>query len=264
MSLDATRWAWQQQKLRPIQKLVLLSLADRAGDAQSDYVSWPSYAAIAEDTGADIKSVKEAIKHLASAEVGLIEDTGKRQGTTHRVIVWRLVGVPRRERNKPENGIVPKTESSRFSGETSPKTEGKRAQKRAPESTIEPTKEPITPPTPPGGEGWAAETVELPDCVPRDDWVAFCQHRREIRKPLKPTGCRLALAALVRWHAAGHDPPGILQTSIRNGWQGLVEPKASAGTGTATTRWGSAHLTPVDLDPNALRSELLVAKTRRA
>ena len=261
MSLDATRWAWQQQKLRPIQKLVLLSLADRAGDAQSDYVSWPSYAAIAEDTGADIKSVKEAIKHLASAEVGLIEDTGKRQGTTHRVIVWRLVGVPRREGNKPENGIVPKTESSRFSQETSPKTEGKRAQKRVSESTNESTKEPNTPPTPPGGEGWKPETVDLPDCVPRADWEAFCRHRREIRKPLKPTGCSQILAALVKWHEAGHDPPGILHTSITGGWQGVFEPKATSRPGMAAPRWG-AHLTPVDLDPNALRSEILIARRR--
>lgn len=34
MSLAATRWAWQQ-RVTPAQKLVLLSLADRAGEAMN-------------------------------------------------------------------------------------------------------------------------------------------------------------------------------------------------------------------------------------
>lgn len=148
MSLDAIRWAWSKQGLRPIQKLVLMSLADRA-DGNTNY-AWPSQAQLEFDTGADLKTIKSALKHLA--EIGLISDTGKRSGHTKQIIVWEMVGVTNREaenqsqnrdqyqdRNKSENGRVPKTEGFRFSHETSPKTEGKGAQKR----TTEPTNEPI-------------------------------------------------------------------------------------------------------------------------
>jgi hypothetical protein len=262
MSLDASRWAWQQQGLRPIQKLVLLSLADRAGDAQSEYWSWPSYQAIVNDTGADIKSVKSAIRDLAAA--GLIEDTGKRAGATQRVIVWRLAGIDRREGNEPKNGMIPKTEGkqARFSHETSPKTDGKRAQKRASEPTKEPTKEPITPLTPHGGPVWVAEEEDLPVGVRREVWAAFCRHRREIRKPLKPTGCRAILGHLATWQAQGHDPNAVLETSITNGWQGVFEPKpALKPPGGPVQR---SHLTAVDMDPNALRAPIYVSKLRPA
>lgn len=108
MSLDATRWAWQQE-LRPSQKLVLLSLADRAG---SDNTVWPSYEQICFDTGLDRKTVWGAIK--AMVELGLMVDTGERKGVTKQIPVLRLVGVQMREkeqsekRNDSENGTVPK------------------------------------------------------------------------------------------------------------------------------------------------------------
>lgn len=108
MSLDATRWAWQQQGLRPLQKLILLSLADRAGPDDS---VWPSYVQIAADTGADRKTICAAIKALKVA--GILVDTGERRGKTGQVQVLRLVGVVHRyeersqKRNDSQNGTVP-------------------------------------------------------------------------------------------------------------------------------------------------------------
>ena len=58
MSLVATRWAWSLRGLRPAQKLVLLSLADRAGE---DGVCWPSIPRLARDTGLNEKTVRAAI-----------------------------------------------------------------------------------------------------------------------------------------------------------------------------------------------------------
>ena len=60
MSLDATRWAWQQQ-LRPTHKLVLLSLADRAGEQHQCH---PSIARIESDTGLDHDTALEAVATL--------------------------------------------------------------------------------------------------------------------------------------------------------------------------------------------------------
>lgn len=111
MSLDATLWAWQQ-KLRPTHKLLLLSLADRAGP---DHTVWPSCAQLEADTGLNPKTIYEAIGQLKST--GLLRDTGSRKGITKQVIVYQLMGVEdrskhTRKRNTSENGSDPKTESN--------------------------------------------------------------------------------------------------------------------------------------------------------
>jgi hypothetical protein len=92
MSIDATRWAWQQQGLRPLQKLILLSLADRA---DTEMCAFPSCHQLHVDTGADRKTIIKAMHELQ--EIGLIADTGERVGATKQIVVWQLVGVPKRE-----------------------------------------------------------------------------------------------------------------------------------------------------------------------
>ncbi len=110
MSLTATRWAWKVQGLRPLHKLVLLALADRAGE---DGEVWPSQEQLTADTSINAKTTWQAIKALKAA--GLIEDTGKRRGRTGQVQVLRL-RVDRlpdedaeefRKRNDSENGSLP-------------------------------------------------------------------------------------------------------------------------------------------------------------
>ncbi|MDN8367984.1 helix-turn-helix domain-containing protein [Acinetobacter baumannii] len=126
MSLDATVWAWktrQKQKvggaLKPLKKLVLLSLADRAGETHECY---PSIARLVDDTEMDRKTVLKIIDELI--EDGFIIDTGKREGKTKQVKVYLLIGVKGRETvptkvhfdtenddlNSTNNGTVPTTE----------------------------------------------------------------------------------------------------------------------------------------------------------
>ena len=62
MSFEATQWAWGQN-LTPMQKLVLLSLADRAG---KDAVCYPSVQRLEENTGMNRKTIMESIKALES------------------------------------------------------------------------------------------------------------------------------------------------------------------------------------------------------
>lgn len=106
MSLDATRWAWTRTGLRPLQKLVLLVIADRAG---ADDVAYPSYEQLMDDTGADRKTVWQALKALQAA--GLISDTGIRTGKTGQIVVWKLNGVE--HRNSSKKGTVNPPESNR-------------------------------------------------------------------------------------------------------------------------------------------------------
>ena len=54
MSIDATRWAWTAQVKNSSQRLVLLSLADRAGE---HHTAWPSIDRLAKDTALNEKTV---------------------------------------------------------------------------------------------------------------------------------------------------------------------------------------------------------------
>ncbi|MFN4367283.1 MAG: helix-turn-helix domain-containing protein [Acinetobacter sp.] len=141
MSLDATTWAWkvrQKQKpggsTKPLKRLVLLSLADRAGE---DHCAYPSVARLVEDTEMDRKTVLKIIDELI--QDGLIEDTGERKGRTKQVKVYRLIGVNGRETvptmesfdaenedlKGPNNGTVPTTEQFQRSAERVPTFRGK-------------------------------------------------------------------------------------------------------------------------------------------
>ena len=119
MSIDATRWAWAAPVNNSSQRLVLLSLADRAGE---EHTAWPSIERLAKDTVLDKKTVQKVILELI--KLGLVEDTGERKGPTKRVRVLKLNGVKGREEctqnrddsndkkaiksnpNTPENGNI--------------------------------------------------------------------------------------------------------------------------------------------------------------
>ena len=119
MSIDATRWAWTAPVNNSSQRLVLLSLADRAGE---EHTAWPSIDRLAKDTVLDKKTVQKVILELIN--LGLVKDTGDRTGPTKRVRVLKLNGVKGREEctqnrdnssakkaiksnlNNPENGNI--------------------------------------------------------------------------------------------------------------------------------------------------------------
>ena len=96
MSVDATRWAWSVELNSSTKRLVLLSLADRAGE---DHTCYPSTKRVVKDTCLDRKTILKAITEMI--EDGLIFDTGERKGNGVRVL--KLVGVLGRE-----NDIYPK------------------------------------------------------------------------------------------------------------------------------------------------------------
>lgn len=118
MSVDATRWAWLAPVKSSTQRLVLLSLADRAGEFNTCF---PSIARITKDTKLNRKTIMKVIGELI--ELGLVEDTGHKRGTTKQIIVYRLLGVKTREDeeiNSTNIGTIPKTEQSQNYHETVP------------------------------------------------------------------------------------------------------------------------------------------------
>lgn len=134
MSRAATDWAWNLE-LSSAQKLLMLSLADRADEMHCCY---PSIQRLVKDTGMDRKTIGKWINQMM--EDGLISDTGERKGRTKQIRVLQLnIGIEQaQKRNSPKNGTCTKN-----GHETIPNLDAKRSQKRDTESVIEPVNEPL-------------------------------------------------------------------------------------------------------------------------
>jgi pyocin large subunit-like protein len=128
VSNGAIDWAIGLQLDKSSVKFVLVCLANRANDNTA--LCFPSIKQLEQDTCQDRKTVISNLRALC--QLGLIQDTGERVGTTKQIIVYRLmVGSSPKIGTSTENGTVPVLESnstvfpheqSRFSVETVPKT----------------------------------------------------------------------------------------------------------------------------------------------
>lgn len=94
MSVEAIAWAFSQPIKHSTAKFVLVAMANHA---DGDMMCWPSLAHLCAQTSQDRKTVQANILRLR--ELGYIEDTGDRKGTTKQVIVYHLKSA--------ENGPVP-------------------------------------------------------------------------------------------------------------------------------------------------------------
>ena len=107
MSVDATIATWKLGKtVTAIQKLLLLSLADRAGENGE---CWPGIKRIMKDTNLDRNTIVENRKILVKK--GLIELTGEMMGKTKSVPVMRLTYINHREENLSPNEIPSSVEN---------------------------------------------------------------------------------------------------------------------------------------------------------
>lgn len=121
MSFKYTKSVWSfsfKGKNRAIKKLIMLNLADRAGD---DGLCFPSVAKIAEDTLLDRRTIMTAITSMI--EDGLLEDTKMRKGQTKQVRVLRILIdveddnkalLEHRSKKKDDSGtVVPHTSKTK-------------------------------------------------------------------------------------------------------------------------------------------------------
>ena len=133
MSRAATDWAWGLE-IKASQKLLMLSLADRADELHCCY---PSIQRLVKDTGMDRKTIGKWVNQMI--EDGFISDTGERKGKTKQVRVLRLnIEVKEaQKRNSTKFG-----NNTKNGHETSPIMDNKRSQNWDAESVIEPNIEP--------------------------------------------------------------------------------------------------------------------------
>lgn len=120
MSVEATIWAWSlsKQQVSSLEKLVLLSLADRANEKMECF---PSAKRLTNDCNTNIKTIYIALDSLCKKNV--IKKTGEMKGRTKSVPVYKLLNVQKREyKSTPENGSS-KNEAHPKTGEVAhPKT----------------------------------------------------------------------------------------------------------------------------------------------
>jgi hypothetical protein len=93
MSLDASIWAWKADVKSSSQRLILLSLADRAGENHKCY---PSILRMVKDTKMNRKTIIKVLDELE--QQAFIKFTGELIGNG--VKVYQLVGITGREESK--------------------------------------------------------------------------------------------------------------------------------------------------------------------
>jgi DNA-binding transcriptional regulator YhcF (GntR family) len=123
MSFDALAWAAKQKPGNLAAKMVLLALANYAGETG---LAYPSTAAIAEFGDMNPKTATAALDRLEA--LGLIEDTQKRVGSTKQIKVYKL-----------NLETTPKTEASQKRKPSV--SSGKGTQKRVTDTVREPVSE---------------------------------------------------------------------------------------------------------------------------
>ncbi|OIN44542.1 helix-turn-helix domain-containing protein [Pseudomonas costantinii] len=201
----------------PLRKLVLIKLADNANDMGE---CWPSYQHIADQCEINRSTVRKHIKNLQEQRLLRIENREGPKGNSSNLYFLTIGDVGR-------NSTPVGPESTAVGPQPTPPV--------GPESTrtshsFEPVIESVEQsvakaPSAPKKIQKFDPLIARPLYVSESTWADWCQHRREIKKPLTATTCAKQAKTL-----AGHpDPDAVINQSISNGWTGLFPDKVGTG-----------------------------------
>ncbi|MCL2076327.1 MAG: helix-turn-helix domain-containing protein [Betaproteobacteria bacterium] len=253
MSIDATKWAWECQGLTMTQKLVLLSLADRAGENNE---CWPSIKRLMKDTCCGHRqTIINALKSLE--ESGFIAT----QKVPGKITCYQLTGVKNRHATSTGNDTSTSTKSDTSTGNDTSTgidvTSTGSGTRPVPKAVLAPNYEPISepisepvnqksfaplaaspekkpppddspleakPPPPPDAESQKANSrpASNPDALladlPEGLRADFKRHRKAKRGEITET----AIAGIRREAAkAGISFADAVRYSIESNWQGF-------------------------------------------
>lgn len=221
MSIEAVSWALAQSISPSSAKFVLVVLGNCAnGDSR---LAHPSVAHLAEATGQDRKTVIAGLHKLR--EMGFIEDTGERRGTTGQVVVYRLKnpesGTAEQSQigNSSESGTVPNIppkspgfprEQSRFSAKGSQKRDTEPSEPSRNQKGTEKKRA-----SAPALDQSVADLLTDADPAVVRDWLAL---RKAKRAPVTATVAQHAIAEAAK---AGLTITAFLRIWCARGSQGL-------------------------------------------
>jgi len=205
-----------RRDLRPSSKLVLMAITDRIG---GNGRAWPGYRRLAADTGLHTDAVARAIEQLVSLGL-VVREPGKRGGFTYRLSAkcerpqnadssarkMRTVAPAKHGQYCPQNADI--TIPINQTQEPEPRTK-RRARRTA------------------AADSWAIALDAMTLTSPlrteafRVAWADWCDHRRELRKPLSAKSIKAQVGQCEAWGETRAIE--AIRASIRAGWQGLFE-----------------------------------------
>lgn len=203
---------FESETLGPTDRLVMLALADHAGD---DGICYPSIARLCQRTGLGERAVQGIIKRLKDAGHITAKIGGGRGNATAYTI--RLNPAPDAPIETPHQ--MPPISINPAFGALNPADYSLNPAPDAPEpyrTVIEPKKKKDAP----DARGILSALCEV---VSEDTAEAFIAHRKAKRSPLTLKAAQLT-ADKVRGHS---DADAVLLNSIANGWTGVFPDKAS-------------------------------------
>lgn len=192
MSVRIMAALWDMPGLSPVEKLVMLALADWAND---DGECWPSIKQIADKTGCGERTVQRAFR--AAEDMGILkrhEVAGKGNRYT---INPRHADTPVTETPPPHRRVTPATLAPNTSEHINTFPNGKDKTRAKPEKP-------------------KAEKVERPDDVGADLWADFLRHRKTKRAIIT---ARVLKDFREQAHEVGWTLERAMQESITRGWQ---------------------------------------------
>lgn len=260
MSVQSMTWALEQRDVKdPTARYVLLCLANYAD--KDGKGAFPSANSLSADTGLSVRTVRYKLDYLE--ENGLICRGNQAIAAAYidrhdrRPVVYDLctnrgaADAPGSERGANEDTAGCKPEHNGVQTTT---------ERGAPAAANPSSNHPLTINNPKergaSASGKRARFDPLtarPENVSVDAWAEWCQHRKDIRKPLTATSCTQQARNL-----EGHpDPDAVLRQSIGNGWTGLFPDKIQIAPGNVHPFPGNPRTTEFDHDDDLAWMEQL-------
>lgn len=238
MSTMISAACWPLQGMSPVQKVVLISLADNANDSG---VCWPSIPTIGKRCCTSERAVQNAIKWLEQA--GIV--TANRNNGRHTSYTVTPASYA------PPQDMHPRTKcagagdaATPAAGAPHPRTPCATPPHQMPSNRKEPSKEPSENHQPARRAPRVALhaellSIELPPTIPYAVWDMWCEHREAKAKdaPWTRPAARVSIKKLELLAAAGQSPETSVEEAVLRGWTGLFPVKQVAGsppTGGAT------------------------------
>ncbi|PXX14492.1 helix-turn-helix protein [Paraburkholderia tropica] len=225
---------WPLQHMSPVQKSVLISLADNANDQG---VCWPSIATISKRTCVSERAVQNAIKWLE--QHGLL--TANRANGRHTSYTVTPASYA------PPHRMHPRTKCTGAGDAPTPAADAGDPRRicvapphQMPTNRKEPSEEPSLNRQPARRAPRVALhgqilNLDLPDWLPFESWDAWCEHREAKAKdaPWTMAAAKVSIKRLGKLLDAGQPVETTIDEAVLRGWTGLFPVKADAPTSAA-------------------------------
>ncbi len=198
----------------PVQKLVLISLADQAND---DGVSWPGVTSMARRTCLAERSVQRALRELVALGLVTIKERPGRS-SVYVVTTGGATQSPPSERHP--SGV----------SQSHPRgvTESPGGCHSVTQTIIEPSTN--------RQKKKATREKDLPDWIPQGAWQAYVEMRNRIRAPLTDKAKQLTWKKLEALRDEGHPVDQVLEQSVERSYRGVFGLKGGTNAKTNSTK----------------------------